>query len=530
MQNLMIGITRLASRRQRAGWMRSALIGVCAAILTFSGHGCRGSTSGTTAPAALQIGVGLPREGGPVFGVPSFVSLLTNEPLVGVGRDGRPTQRVAAEWSRHDGGRRIRLRIHPNLYFHDDSKLTAGQVRELLLKQSRNPLAPLSFSSITSIQVVKDDEIDIYLSQPEAFLITDLITVSVTHPMNPKLGTGPYRVPGGSSEAVATQKEYAKLEAFPAYYRGRPRTESVEVKAYATQRTAWAALMRREINALHEVSPGAMEFVEKESSVRTYTFLRGYYSFLGFNMSHPVLARREVRQALSQAINREEIVQRALKGRGQPADGPVWPFHWAYSTAQRGYTYNPEAARLRLDAAGFPLPTKGWGRMPSRLRFSCLIVDDPRWEQTALLVQKQLFDIGVDMEVEAKPLVEFAKRLAAGNFETILGEYTSARSLAWVYYAWHSSHLVHYSPKTGYKAADAVLDRLRHATTDQDIRGYVGELQRTLFEDPPAIFIAWPYSSRAVSTLFSVPHERDTDIIGNIWQWQSQTPAQVARR
>jgi peptide/nickel transport system substrate-binding protein len=246
-------------------------------------------------------------------------------------------------------------------------------------------------------------------------------------------------------------------------------------------------------------------------------------------MAHPVLARRDVRQALSQAVNREDVVKRALNGRGQPADGPIWPYHWAYSTAQRGYTYNPEAARLRLDAAGLKMPPgRASGRMPSRLRFTCLIFDDPRFEQTALLIQKQLFDIGVDMEIEARPLAEIAARMSGGRFEAILFEYTSSRSLAWTYYGWHSSHPVQYSPRTGYSTADRVLDRLRHATTDQEIRAHVGELQRTLYEDPPAIFIAWPYSSRAVSTAFDVPQEPNADILGNIWQWRAQP--QVARR
>lgn len=531
MDKLSLGKRRVGWRRPRAGWVRPALVVVCFFAAALNVYNCRKSEQPGAPPASVQIGVALPREAGPVFGVPSFVSLLTKEPLVGIGWDGRPTPRVAAEWSVQDGGLRLRMRIHPQIYFHDGTKLSAEDVRQILLRDAKSDNAPLSFSSITAIQIVDDDELDIRLAQPEAFIITDLITTAVVHPRNPELGTGPYRVPEGQPEPAATQNEYAKLEAFPAYYRGRPRTASVEVKAYATQRNAWAALMRGEINALHEVSPGAMAFVEKESSVRTYTFLRGYYSFLAFNMSHPVLARREVRQALSQAINREEIVKRALDGRGQPADGPIWPFHWAYSTAQRGYTYNPEAARLRLDAAGLRMPADAPpGRMPSRLKFSCLILDDPRWEQTAQLVQKQLFDIGVEMQFEAKPFPEFVKHVSEGKFEALLGDYTTARSLAWVYYAWHSSHPIRYSPKTGYTAADEVLDRIRRAVNDQEMRGYVGQLQRTLFEDPPAIFIAWSYSSRAVSTAFSVPHEPNADILGNIWQWQAQTPEQVARR
>ena len=481
----------------------------------------------------LQIGVALPRFGGTGIGVNGFVSLLTRESLVGIGWDGRPTPRVAAEWQSDPTGRRIRIRLDRRVKFHDGTPLTSDLLRDAFLKAIKNPAEPppLSYSSITDVTIVDDDEFDIILSRPEAFLLTDLIGLSVVHPSQPDLGTGPYRRVRPQSSPSDTPQDYAQLEAFGEYYRGKPATQHIDVKAYETQRNSWAALMRGEINALHEVSPGAMDFVERESDVRTYQVLRGYYSYLAFNVRHPVLARREVRQALSQAIDREQVVKRMLHGRGEPADSPIWPYHWAYSTAHRRYTYNPEAARLRLDAAGFTMPTHSEpGRMPSRLRFTCLIFDDQRFEEAALVLQKQLFDIGVDMQIDARPAREFVDMMVAGKFDAVITEITSGRSVGWAYYAWHSKGSP-YAPKTGYEGADVVLDRLRHAVGDQEIRAAVGELQRTLYEDPPAVFIAWPHALRAVSSDFVVPRESNNqDILGNVWQWQVRPPAEVARR
>ena len=40
--------------------------------------------------------------------------------------------------------------------------------------------------------------------------------------------------------------------------------------------------------------------------------------------------------------------------------------------------------------------------MPSRFRFRCLtLAKDSRYEKIALVLQKQLYEIGVDMEIEA---------------------------------------------------------------------------------------------------------------------------------
>ena len=54
----------------------------------------------------------------------------------------------------------------------------------------------------------------------------------------------------------------------------------------------------------------------------------------------------------------------------------------------------------------------------------------------------------------------------------------------------------------------------------------MAELQRVLFDDPPAVFLVWLMNARAVSTRFDVPHEPNRDIISNLWQWR-QNPAAV---
>ena len=97
------------------------------------------------------------------------------------------------------------------------------------------------------------------------------------------------------------------------------------------------------------------------------------------------------------------------------------------------------------------------GRMPSRMVLQCLtLAKDPRYEKIALILQKQLYEIGVDMQIEALPVRELIPRLSAGKFDVLLMERTSGRSLAWTYLTFHSSE-----NSAGYKAADQVLERLR---------------------------------------------------------------------
>jgi ABC-type transport system substrate-binding protein len=291
----------------------------------------------------------------------------------------------------------------------------------------------------------------------------------------------------------------------------------MELVVYPTQRNAWTALMRGEVDMLHEVSRDAAEFVEAETSLSRYSFRRPYYVALVFNLRHAVLKNREVRKALNEALDKSTLVDDGMNGRGRPADGPIWPEHWARFTSLHPFDFNPAAARDRLDRAGLA-PRKRDAGMPARFSFTCLFfADDSRFERLALLVQKELADVGVDMKLEPVKQTELEGRLKAGNFDAVLFEFFG-RSLSWAYEFWrsHDGMLMN----SGYTAADGVLDKMRASRSDDDVRRTMAEFGRILSEDPPAAFIAWQETTRAVSKNFDVAEEKDRDILTNAWQWR----------
>jgi ABC-type transport system substrate-binding protein len=149
------------------------------------------------------------------------------------------------------------------------------------------------------------------------------------------------------------------------------------------------------------------------------------------------------------------------------------------------------------------------------------VAKESRFEKIALVLQKQLYEIGVDMEIEALPVRELGERIAKRDFDAVLAERTSGRSLAWTYMTFHSATM-----PMGYTAADLVLERLRSASSDGEIRSTVSDLQQILHDDPPAIFIAWPQVARAVSTKFVVPEEKGRDVMSNFWLWKPAGPSQ----
>jgi peptide/nickel transport system substrate-binding protein len=506
---------------QVRGWASFALLVGTLFVWTACGRGSRPSSVAN--PVRLTIGVALP-SGSSGSGIPALTgSLFTTEPLVSPGIDGRPTPRIASNWDWINGGRTLRVTLRPDVFLHDGRPLNAKIVANLLNPRPKG--FGLSYRSLASIVPIGENQIDFNLTKPEAFLLADLTdaSVEIAPGAGPTIGTGPF--------TLVDQKPYPVLRAFDKYYQGRPAIDEIAIKPYQSQRQAWAAMMRGEIDALHEVSREAADFVEAETTVKAFSFTREFYVPLVFNVRHPVLQRREVRIALNEAVNKEAVVKDAMRGRGEVADSPIWPRHWAHSSAQPTFAYNPAAARVRLDAAGFPLqtPPRGSTEMPNRFSFTCLMYgDDPRFERIGLVVQKQLFDIGVDMRLQPVSMRELGQRVSRGDFDAFLFEMNSARSLNWVYLFWHSPPDGPFL-NTGYSSADAALDRLRYAPSDEETRLGTAELQRVFFEDPPAVFLAWEQATRAVSTKFAVPNEPGRDVIGLVRLWHPANDLRASR-
>jgi len=470
----------------------------------------------------LRIGVPVPPVPTRGAGIPNLVDSLTAESLMLISSDGRPTERLARTWSWNEARTVLHVELQSGVLFHDGSLMTPQIVAESLRRDVTNP-ANLALSNVKRIDTWAKG-VDLFLPTPDAFLLEDVGVTGIRRPDNASLGTGPFKVVKNGPTVT--------LDAFDQYYKGRPSIRSITISSYPTQRNAWAALLRSDIDMLQEVSPDAAEFVEAESAVRAYSFPKSYYYLLAFNLRNPILANVEVRRAINEAVDKNAIVADGLHGRARPATGPVWPELWAASNDVAGPQFNPVAARHRLDNAGYSLKAGDPDHPPSRIRVSCLVwADDTRLVRTALLLQKQLSTVGIDLHLEPMRLSQMVPRVANHDFDMFLFEMANARTLSFVYLFWHSplSDLQTYN-FTGYTAADATLDAIRRAASDNEIRTRTAELQRIFVDDPPAVFLAWQTTTRAVSADFLVPSEPGRDILSSIWRWKPADGTQLAKR
>jgi len=501
----------------------------CAAPLIWAASACRTTTPVSSRPAPVRLAIGYAGPGRlSGVGARALGYLFSTERLVQFRRDGRAEPGLAERWEQSADGLTWRFFLRPKLTFHDgkpiDAEVIARHVRGCRVAGCRD---------IVAVETEDPQTVAVRLRRPSALLLDSLNDVAIYSDEAREISAGPFRyVPNaaGADSGPGGRDTYA-FEAFPQYHRGYPGIDRVELKVFPNARNAWAAMMRGEIDMLYEVAPDALDFIEQSSNTQVRSFLRPYVFTMGFNVKHPALADRDVRRALNMAVNRTEIIQRVFRDHAYPATDHVWPRHWAYDHELPRLRYDPAKAIELLEAKGLRIPpadgANGAARRdtPSRFRFTCLTYEgDMRFERMGLLLQRQLAEVGIDMRIEVVSVAELMKRLHIGQFDAFLVDLISNSGLDRVYQFWHSPEGAPKQFDTGYTGADAALDRVREARTEEETRQAVRSLQQVMRDDPPAIFLLWSHTSRAVSARFRVPLTPDRDIFATLPQWTLVSP------
>jgi peptide/nickel transport system substrate-binding protein len=474
--------------------------------------------AGEAEPVVARIGVPEADVSAPDIGFRLVSVMLGNEGLTFRENDGRAGPRLAESWTSSPDGLTWNFKLKSDVTFHDGAPFTAEAVAAALNGAISNraglALYP-GLADVVSIEGSGPSDVVIKLRRRSTFLLEDL-SYPITRRLQDKstVGTGPFKTVSRTPSEV----EMVRNES---YHLGRPQIGRVVIRSYATVRTAWASLMRNEIDVLWDVSRDAVEFVQS-SDIALYSYQRTYVYVVAFNNSRSALKETPVRRALNAAVDRDALIRGVLKGQGTAASGPLWPQHWAYDSSLRGFGYDASLASAILDAAGFK-PTERAGGRRSRFTFTCILPEGfITWERIALDVQKQLYDIGVDMQLQALPADEFNKRLQAGDFDAAMLEMLSGTPYSRPYAFWHGGGEKTTANLFGYAnpSADRWFEAIRSANGDAEYRVASGQLQRAFLDDPPALFLAWSLRTRAISRRFNVPVERGQDPVATFWRWK----------
>uniref|UniRef100_UPI003F4979CD ABC transporter substrate-binding protein n=1 Tax=Ensifer adhaerens TaxID=106592 RepID=UPI003F4979CD len=248
----------------------------------------------------------------------------------------QPAPGLASEYTILDDGLTATFKLREGVKWHDGQPLTSADVQfsfiEVLKKV--HPRASISLKYLEAVETPDETTVVMKCSQPIPYLARVLsgkdTPILPKHLMagkdlknldlaNNPVGTGPYKF------VEWRRGQFVVLEKNQDYWReGLPRPDRLVGRFIGDSATRVAALENAEV---HYGALGAIPAVEAnrlnalpqlDMTTEGYGTLSSI-SLLEFNTKVHPFDKKEVRQAVSHAIDREFIVQNIFQGFGQPA-------------------------------------------------------------------------------------------------------------------------------------------------------------------------------------------------------------------
>ncbi|MGB9464042.1 MAG: ABC transporter substrate-binding protein, partial [Candidatus Acidiferrum sp.] len=233
---------------------------------------------------------------------------------------------LADSWSTPDP-LTYNFHIRPGIYFHDGRQLTADDVKatfDSILNPATHSPKRGAFRMVASIETRAPATVIFHLTEPYASFLWNLARPAIgivphdtgsdfsRHPV----GSGPFRFVSQS------QDEEVIVERNPDYFRGAPQIARIRFRVVPD--AVVRALELRKGSAdleMSSLSPDMIPVLARQPGLAVTERPGTNFAYLGFNLEDPVLAKREVRQALAFATDREALIRYLLHGQARIASG-----------------------------------------------------------------------------------------------------------------------------------------------------------------------------------------------------------------
>ena len=363
------------------------------------------------------------------------------ERMVSCTHDGEYLPRLADSWEMSEDHTSMTFHMNKNAKWHDGEPLTADDVvftlkavtSEKMDNYYRSKFVCLAGTDDNGICASPDDlqveAIDDYtvkvgLKTPkdEQTVLSTLCSFFYVLPQH-ILDTGDYSDINSSdfwtSPVGAGPFKYVKdiageqleMTANEDYYLGCPDFKTFVIKVVpATSLTA--GLLNGEIDVVGAGSIPLSDWgtIESSDNLVAESIPSYAYQYMEFNLSdgNDAFQDAAVRIAFDKAIDKQLIVAQLMAGEGQVAVGPMPKYHPYYNDALEGNSYDPNAAKSALEAANFDFN-----------RTYRLIVPQGNQvrEQSALIIQQNLKDIGIKVEIETYDFATLLEMMRNGDFD-----------------------------------------------------------------------------------------------------------------
>lgn len=484
-----------------------------------------------------------------------FLKLADIGPGLSTAGDSGFVPGIAASWTR-ENPTTIRFHLDPRARWHDGRPVTARDVaftfdvyRDTLVNAPARPLlreitgveasdsltAVFRFRTRYSEQLF--DAVNHMRILPRHLLDSIQRKDLATHAYGRQpVGNGPYRfvrwVPG----------QYVELAADSTFFLGRPGLARVIWQVGADPAAMVTQLVTGEVDVMPQLGvPENVARVRQAAHLRVMESAPAFYSYIGFNLRYPgdrsrphgLFADRDVRRAISMAVDRAAVVAAILGPETRVGSGPLAHTLWIYSDSIQALPFDTAEARRLLAARGWTGRDRDGVLMrgQNRLDFELIVpvISQPR-RRAAVIIQEQLRRVGIGMSIVEVDFNLFVSRGSEGRFDAVFGSWSQDPSPRSLEQNWGSAGIGGFN----YGAySSPAFDRLVQAAINAADLGAARqrwhEAIAQINQDAPAI---WIYSVRPLAGVhrrFQNAVIRPDQLTALLWTWHVNPDSTLPR-
>jgi peptide/nickel transport system substrate-binding protein len=220
----------------------------------------------------------------------------------------------------------------------------------------------------------------------------------------PTAGTGPFVF------KERQQGDHITLVANPNYWRGKPKFDQWILKIVPDANVEALQLKTGEVD-YSIVQPDAMQEMQA-AGLDVKAFFAHGFDFLTYNEARPIFQDPKVRQALTYALDRNQIVSQVLFGQGQVVNTPIPTVSWAFDADLPAFANNLDISKQLLSEAGWTTGADGAlqkNGQPFQFELDTNSGNKVRAADT-VIAQAQFKKLGIDVSLNTLELSAFNQK------------------------------------------------------------------------------------------------------------------------
>ncbi len=425
---------------------------------------------------------------------------LTYDTLLNFDQNLKVVPDLADSWEWSADGLTLTMHLHPGVKFHSGNPLTSEDVKwsfNRILDEKTGAAARSYFTDITSMDTPDPNTIVMHLSEVNPAILSAMTSpnASIMDEKAVEGGADPAKVDVGSGAFTLGEwspNEKLVLNANKNYWvPGIPYLDSIEFRTIPDESSILAGLRAKQIDWAIIADPhvaiaagaGNSNLVIDRATSLTYDVMQ-------LNPSRPIFKDERVRQAISCAIDRQQVLDTASMGEGQVI-GPVTPpFFQTPLNELPCYTPDLAKAKQLLKDAG-----------AENLKFSIMATNEeiPVTVAQAQNIQAQLKKIGVETTIDVVELGVFVDRWFKADFDAVTTENGGNPDPdVMLYRYWHSTGNLQGVSQYNTPELDALLTKARQTTDPEQRKALYGQISVMLVNASPWIWLYVPNQYRVM--------------------------------